>query len=330
MRRFFILATIALCFIGCKGGKPALLPSVSGKAGEVLVVMTKADWEGELGEETRKILADETPWLVQQEPLFTLVNVPPTSFTDLFKVHRNVLYFNIDEKADTTGLLYRNDVWSRPQCVLQLTAHNVENAKELINSEGSRIMRYLDQAERDRVIRNTMLYEEKTLAETVSNLFEGTLHFPKGYKLRKASKDFIWIADDKQYVYQDILIYRYPINSDHPFTSDNLVQNRNEVLKANVPGMFDNTYMITSSYFTPQIEYLKYKGRNLVQLRGMWEVYNDYMGGPFVSHSFYSPNGKDIIVIEAFVYAPRYPKRQYLRQVESLLYSWEWNESENI
>ena len=61
-----------------------------------------------------------------------------------------------------------------------------------------------------------------------------------------------------------------------------------------------------------------------MQTRGMWEVKNDFMGGPFVSHSFYSPDGEDIIVAEAFVYAPRYDKRQYLRQVESLLYSWEW------
>ena len=52
---------------------------------------------------------------------------------------------------------------------------------------------------------------------------------------------------------------------------------------------------------------------------------NDYMGGPFVSHSFYSKDGKDIIVLEAFVFAPRYDKRQYLRQVESLLYSFEWD-----
>ena len=92
--------------------------------------------------------------------------------------------------------------------------------------------------------------------------------------------------------------------------------------------MFDNTYMTTSVFFTPMIEYMKYRGRDIVQTRGMWEVENDYMGGPFVSHSFYSPDGKDIIVAEAFVYAPRYDKRQYLRQVESLLYSWEWAQKE--
>ena len=61
----------------------------------------------------------------------------------------------------------------------------------------------------------------------------------------------------------------------------------------------------------------------------MWDVKNDFMGGPFVSHSFYSRDGQDIIVVEAFVYAPRYDKRQYLRQVESILYSWEWAEDEN-
>ena len=43
-----------------------------------------------------------------------------------------------------------------------------------------------------------------------------------------------------------------------------------------------------------------------------------------MSHSFYSPDGKDMIVTEAFVYAPRYDKRQYMLQVEALLYSWEW------
>ena len=64
----------------------------------------------------------------------------------------------------------------------------------------------------------------------------------------------------------------------------------------------------------------------LLQTRGYWEVANDYMGGPFVSHSFYSPDGIYVVVCDAFVYAPKYDKRQYLRQVESLLYSWEWKE----
>ena len=137
----------------------------------------------------------------------------------------------------------------------------------------------------------------------------------------------MWIADDKQYVYQDVFIYKYPAEKDQPFSAENIIKHRNEMLQKYVPGMFENTYMTTSDFFTPQIEYIRYKGIHFVQTRGMWDVKNDFMGGPFVSHSFYTPDGKDIMVLEAFVYAPRYDKRQYLRQVESLLYSWEWSEN---
>ena len=91
--------------------------------------------------------------------------------------------------------------------------------------------------------------------------------------------------------------------------------------------MFENTYMTTSTAVTPGIEYKRYKGREFAEVRGFWEVYNDYMGGPFVSHAFYSPDGQEVIVLQAFVYAPKYDKRQYLRQVESIIYSYEWAES---
>ena len=37
-------------------------------------------------------------------------------------------------------------------------------------------------------------------------------------------------------------------------------------------------------------------------------------------------NPKEIIVVEGFVYAPRYDKRDYIRQVESILYSFDWEE----
>ena len=90
--------------------------------------------------------------------------------------------------------------------------------------------------------------------------------------------------------------------------------------------MFDNTYMTTQEeVLPPTVEYIRYRGRHIAQTRGFWEVKGDFMGGPFVSHSFYSQDGKDIIVVEGWVYAPGTDKRQYLRQVESTVYSFEWD-----
>ena len=162
------------------------------------------------------------------------------------------------------------------------------------------------------------------LAPQVMEIMGGAPHFPSGYKLKKKTDNFIWIADEKQYTNQGVFIYKYPATEAEPFSLDNIIRHRNQFLKENVPGMFDGTYMITADYIPPTVSYLQYKGRSFAQCRGFWEVYNDFMGGPFVSHSFYSQDGKDVIVLEAFVYAPKYDKRQYLRQVESILYSFEW------
>ena len=126
-----------------------------------------------------------------------------------------------------------------------------------------------------------------------------------------------------------MFIYKYPANEEQPFTEERIIAHRDAFLQKYVPGMFDNTYMITSQFITPGVKFLKYHDMDFAETRGLWEVYNDFMGGPFVSHSFYSKDGKDIIVLEAWVYAAKYDKRQYLRQVESLLYSFEWDKEDD-
>lgn len=327
MKKLFFLLSVALCLFGCKSYGP-VLPGISGKAGEVIIVMDKSLWEGALGEETRNLLASECPYLPQKEALFSLVNVTPSNLSDLFKIHRNIILFQVDPQIDTTGVIFKNNVWAQPQCAIQVSAYDTQGAIELLQKKGKTITRYLEQAELDRIMSNTLKYEEKETTLKVQEVFGGGPHFPTGYQIRKISDEFAWIAYDRQYVYQDVFIYRYPAEASHPFSSENIIRHRNEVLKNNVPGMRDNSYMITSEHFTPMIEYLKFRGRDIVQTRGMWEVENDFMGGPFVSHSFYSPDGKDIYVAEAWVYAPRYDKRQYLRQVESILHSWEWAQKE--
>lgn len=323
MNKSFAILALCAALAGCKGTE-TLLPNVSGKAGEVIVVIEKEDWEGELGNEVRTLLASDCPYLAQQEPLYTLVNVAPGSFADLFKIHRNIVFVDPDSSVDSSRVVLGRDIWARPQCVVQVKAKDSQSAAQLVKSEGAKIYAAIEQAERDRVIANSIRYEEASIAPQVREVFGGSGHYPMGYKLRKKSADFIWIADDKQYTMQDILIYRYPVTESEPFRVENIIAHRNEILKANVPGMFDNTWMTTSTAFPVTVEYARYHGRDFAQTRGYWEVENDYMGGPFVSHSFYSRDGSEIIVTEAFVYAPKFDKRHYLRQVESILYSWEW------
>ena len=325
-----VLVACVLSLAGCKqGNKKNLLPNVSGKAGEVLVIIEREQWEGNLGVAIRETLAMDTPYLAQREPLFSVSNVPPGSFNNMFKMHRNLLIVNINPQNQTNGVQYQYNIWAQPQAVVQLNAADADQALELFDEAAPIVSEFFEQSERDRIITNCKLYEETALREPVQRVTGGIIHFPSGYRCRKITDDFAWIADEKQYVQQYVMVYRYPVPAQGDvFSLENIISKRNEIMKDNVPGMFDGSYMTTSTAQEPTTRSLRFKGRSFMETRGFWEVHGDFMGGPFVSHSFYSPDGKDIIVLEAFVFAPRYDKRQYLRQVESLLYSFEWDEDE--
>ena len=327
MKKILIILAFAIAAVSCGNRHAALLPNISGKAGEIIVVMDKNNWEGQLGNDVRALLGSDCPYLPIREPLYSLVNISPTALDNLFKVHRNIVYFDIDPQVAETKVSYLANRWAAPQALVYISAPDSRTADSLLNAGASTVVNYIEQAERDRIISNNLHYEEISLAQRVQEVFGGSPHFPTGYKLKKSSDDFIWIADEKQYTMQGVFVYRYPAEGDGSFSLEKIIAHRNETLKANVPGMFENTYMTTGDIPAPSVEFLKYKGRDFAQTRGWWEVENDYMAGPFVSHSFYSPDGKDIIVAEAFVYAPKYDKRQYLRQVESILYSWEWKKA---
>lgn len=331
MKRFLthlaLAVTALMTLMSCNEAKrkKALLPNISGKAGEVVIVIDKGAWEGVVGSTLRDTLAADCPFLPQKEPLYNLVNVAPSGFNNMFQIHRNIILMNISANVAEPGVVLRQDVWAAPQCVININATDNENAVELIKANSEKILTFLEQSERDRVIRNTKKYEELSIAPAVTEIFGGSPRFPSGYRIKMKTNDFVWVTYEPQYTQQSVLVFKYPVvEGEEMLSRESLVADINKMLEKNVPGMFENTYMTIASVVAPSVKYLRYKGHEFAELRGLWDVHNDFMGGPFVAHAFYSQDGKDVIVLFSFVYAPKYDKRHYLRQVESLLYSFEW------
>ena len=317
-------ALAAMAVTSCKSSREPLLPNVSGKAGEVIVVIEKNLWDAEIGDVLREYLARDCDFLPQPEPLYSLAYVAPKGFNNMFQVHRNIIMIHLDSAVKEPGIEFINNRWARPQCIIRINATDVDNCVEVIRENHQKIETRLEQAERDRVVANARLYEETDIRLNVAKVFGGSCVFPSGYSIKRISDDFAWIGYDNTYVYRDVLVYRYPVTGSDELTEENMVAHRNEILRENVPGMFEGSYMTTSKVTEPKVTYMNYKGHEFAEMRGFWEVEKDFMGGPFVSHSFYSLDGSEILVFEAFVYAPKYEKRQYMRQTEALLYSFQW------
>ena len=324
--KFLVFALVAVFAASCNDTSELVKQNVGGKAGEIIIVANKAEWESEPGSELRSIRATPDPYLPQSEPSYTLINIPHKSFTSLFEYHRNIIILKVDPelKAEFKAV---EDVWAAPQTVIMITAPTKEEVTKVIADNAEQLFNIINQAERNRIMRNSKRYEDVALRQFVADKFGGSPYFPKGYSLKKQTDNFVWISYETTYINLGIFVYRIPYKDETSVQLEQLMAATNDIMQENVPGMVDNSYMTISTEILPGLGVMKYKNRNFVEMRGLWEVKNDFMGGPFVIHAFYDKNDpKSIIVVEGFVYAPRYDKRDYIRQVESILYSFDWKE----
>jgi len=303
------------------------LPSVTGAPGEIFVIIDKPYWEGDIGAALRGTFLADYPFLPQSEHTFSVFNAPHNAFNGSFCLHRNILTIDIDKKADTPSVSYLKDVWAHPQIVIRLTARDEESALSMVMAEKEKMSAAFEQTERERIINNTRKFENPKVQKAISSFIGGTPYFTMDFSIKKQTGDFIWVSHETTYVNQGTFFFKIPDIDPSSAGIEDYLDEIDKVLQANVPGMRDNSYMMVNRYIMPGLQYVSYKERTFAEIRGLWELKNDYMGGPFVCHIFPDRSGNELIVEFGFVYAPKYDKRNYLRFEESVLYSFEWKKN---
>lgn len=320
---FVILLSLGACKKGSKGER-SVLPNVTGNAGEVVLVLPKQLLTDSIGIAYKETLTQEFPYLPQPEPTFDLVTIPPEAFTDIFKAHRNIIINETSQEFKEPRFILKRDVWAAPQTILYVVGPSYKSIASFIRKEKEKLVSIFEQAERDRIVQNAIRYEERDITGILAEKFNVGMKVPKGFTIRKQTKDFIWISHETPKISQGIVLYTFPYTEKNTFSAEYLLKKRNEVVNQ-IPGPTDGSYMITSTAYAPHFSAMMYRDRYFGILRGFWDVYKHPMGGPFISFSTLDEKRQLIVNVEAYVYAPGTKKRNYLRQVESLVYSLEIN-----
>jgi hypothetical protein len=89
-------------------------------------------------------------------------------------------------------------------------------------------------------------------------------------------------------------------------------------MKENVQGEKEGQYMVTERHAISE-KHKNGKDGYLYEVRGLWEMENDMMGGPFISYSQVDTEKNLVVVVEGFVYAPKKDKRELIREMEASL-----------
>ena len=324
-----ILSVFVAGLFSCSNEGTEMYKHITGKAGDLVVVISKKSLEGEPGKVLRETLAQPHVALPQDEPIFDLVDVPHAAFKDIFRSTRNIIQTSISSNVEKEGVVFTDDVWAYPQATVQIQAKTPEKFVELFNKNREKIISYFVSAEKERLTMNYNRYYEKGVYNILDRTFDVTMKVPPGFQIAKEAKDFIWYKYETPEISQGIMFYSYPYVSDSAFTENYQIKIRDSLLRAHVPGPTEGSYMSTERRIEQITNVLKHNGNYATEMRGLWRVENDFMGGPYISLAELDVDKQRVLVAFGYVYAPSKDKRNFIRQVEAMIYSLELNNQED-
>jgi len=300
--------------------------TILGSSGEVIVVMEKSDWEGALGQSVRNALDSPVDFLDPAEKKFKLTFIQQGSLSRQIQMNRNIVLFRIGEDVDSSAVLYRKDVWAHPQIVVQINARTASEACKIVAAEADAIYRKIELAEINRNVEKCYKYEIASITKKIEAFAGGSPRIPDtGYRVASEAQDFVWVNKASQYITSGIVVTAYPAARDgKDLDPDRITRNLRKQINAHVPGGPDGSFMDVDEDIVPLVSDLNVNGRAIKQIRSRWMIQGDSMGGPYVSHSFLSPDGSRVVTMMAFLFCQRYDNRIYFRQAESILYSFKW------
>ncbi len=306
-----------------KNKKPTKVRSI-GSTSEILVVLQNDELkDGELGNVLREYLGREQYGLMQAEPIFDLAFITVSNFSDMFHKHRNLLIIEFDHQTLETKVEAMTDRWSAPQRVIKITSPSVAVlARDLPNYAEGLIDDYSD-AERKRILSVFRPSSKNKVTSAVAEKFNLNMTIPAGFYMAKSEPGFMWIRKEVTEHSQGLVIISEPYLDKAQFSKNSVVARTNRELLQYVPGPTEGSYMKISEEFI-EASWKQVDGIETdyaVEIRGIWDVENDFMGGPMVSYTFLDTGNDNIITIMGYVYHPNKDKRNLLRQMEAIIYS---------
>ena len=331
MKQILIIASAAaLLLASChsRQNEAIVKKSSSGKTCEVLLAADKNVYYGETQALLDSILREVQPGLPQAEPRFDVVNIPVSSLknTQMFQMHRNIILCDVAE-GNPDKVYISHDRWAEPQVMVDIAASSDSSLRSLLRQFEQRIKDNIYAAEHRRIIKAFHNTRNVDLMKRVKDKFGFTMTFSDEFRWAAEDGDFAWIRKETKDFSLGILIHTMPYRDEKLFAPEKIDNRLDTLMRRHVPGPADSSYMGTERRVEIGHRKVDYTGSPYcIETRGLWRVFGDFMGGPFVNYTVLSPDSTQIVEVTGYVYCPRFEKRDYLMQVEGICNSIRWDE----
>lgn len=311
--RLVFLAFLTLIISCEENNSELLLPESNGTINSISVVIDDNLWGSEIGALIKKEFAYPIYGLPQMEPVFDLKQIPTSVFSGFATNSRTILKVGISKQERLA--IFKNK-YAKPQLIIDLSSVSQQKLKEQISKNKDKLLSKLyahEIAEKQRRV-----LKSKNPTKAIREAFGFDILFSSSYRIAKSSKDFLWVRRDTEKGSTNFYISKIK-NKEN--LNINLI--RDSLSKKFIPGPIIKTHMSTDKSYTPKSkEFQLSESLKVIETRGIWEVKDQFMAGPFISYMVTNrKNSEEVYILEGFVYSPGTTKRDYIFELEAIFKS---------
>jgi len=319
--RYFLLSVLSLTLlISCdkNASKEKFLPDASGAINNVSVVTENDLWDGRVGEAIRNVLAKPIYGLPQDEPTFTISQIPTSVFSGFVTKNRTVLKIEMNKVA---GITISDNVYAKPQKVIVVSGKTKEEIIDVLKANETKIVDTFKNEEINERLRQ--MAKSPHSFEIIKEKLGLTIQFASVYRKAKETENFFWIRKDITTGTSNLMIYELPYDAIKRNDSvvNQIIKIRDSIGKAHIEGPIEGSYLITENAYTPFHGETIIDNKPTLETKGIWDVKNAFMGGPFINYAIEDKINKRWVVVEGFAFAPAVEKRNYMLELEAIIRS---------
>lgn len=318
-------------FLFSCGNGDKVLPRSTGKEGELLLIVDEKYWKHPVGDTLKAFFSQDMPGLPQSEPMFKVYKIFPKDFTLSFKTNKNILIINIDPNHPVQDPILEigYDNWAKDQLAMKLSCNNPDEFFEAFRNKRQRITQLIIDKDLERYQRKYAMTSSKAIQDKLEEKFGIKMLVPEGFYVSREEPDFIYLAHEamkkvgalQHQITRGIWIYTFPYTDQQTFTKKYVTHMRDSITRLYIEGAADSSYMAIEYFYPPDSASTTIQKEYALETRGLWRMENYFMGGPFLNYITYDERKKRIIMVDGFVFAPRFDKREYMLQLEAMLKS---------
>ncbi|MCR5179662.1 MAG: DUF4837 family protein, partial [Bacteroidaceae bacterium] len=220
-------------------------PSSRGLPYELVLLIPRGLYTGELKDSLDAVLQGSTPILPQHEPIFRLDVVFTDTNLTPWRTFRNRLLVEVDsrEKAPGWGMAY-NTV-ARPQLEVRVVAPTAHALALFVGEQRQQLTDLFVEHELKYEIANLRRKHNGMTRDSLKSLCGHTICVPPSFRASKTEPDFLWTGTNLNDKDQNFIYYSYPWN-EKPLTPQQFVAKHDSVLQRNIPGAREGQWMQTA------------------------------------------------------------------------------------